>query len=272
MTCLTEEQLLASIDGGIAPNERAALDAHLAGCASCRASLAELGALVGDLAAPPEFDEDAHVKSVMARLDDARPLAVRTARPRWQIVAPMVSAFALAAGALLFVRGGSAPPPEPAFTARGGASEHTLAREVGVRVMTGTSTLSPLVAGMRLQPDAPFTAAVTNVHDGPAYLLLFAVDTKGEVHWLHPAYASAVDNPASVTLRRSSTELPMGTSVILEDAAPGVLRFVSIVTDQPLHVLDIEGLHGSALAKEALQSAYPQASITETDVLVAGAR
>ena len=34
MTCLTEEQLLASIDGGIAPNERAALDAHLAGCAT----------------------------------------------------------------------------------------------------------------------------------------------------------------------------------------------------------------------------------------------
>ena len=37
MRCLSEEQLLSSLDGGISPNELEAIEAHLAGCAGCRA-------------------------------------------------------------------------------------------------------------------------------------------------------------------------------------------------------------------------------------------
>lgn len=270
MKCLTEGQLLASIDGGIAPNERAALDGHVAGCAACRASLQELEALVGDLAVLPEIDEEAHVKSVLARLDEKRPQVARTGRRRWHVVAPVISALAVAAGALLFVQRGPSHPDLPAFAARGGASEHTLARDVGVRLLTGTKTLSPLTAGAHVEPDAAFSATFTNVHESPAYLLLFAVDTKGEVHWLYPAYASAQDNPGSILLGRSTTATTMDTSVILEDVAPGRLRFLSVVTAEPLHVLDIEGLHASTLTKEALVRAYPQASIDELDVVVGG--
>jgi len=191
MKCLTEVQILDLVDGGIAPNERAALDGHLAGCAPCRAARQELEDLVGDLAALPELDEDAHVKAIMGRLDDERPLArtTRRNRIRWGLAAPLASALAIAAGALLFVQTRPSHREDPAFTARGGGSRHTLARDVGVSVRCGTKTLTPLTAGAIVEPDAAFTATFTNVRDTPAYLLLFAIDAKGEVHWLYPAYA-----------------------------------------------------------------------------------
>ncbi len=268
MTCLTEEELLASIDGGIAPNERTTLESHLASCGTCRASLQELELLVGDLAALPELDEEAHVKNVMARLGEKRPLLAKRRSPRWQIFGGALSAVAIAAGALLLLRHEPSLRDDPAFASRGAANEHTLSRDVGIRLLTGDKTLSPVTAGATVTSDAAFTGAYTNVHDKPAYVLLFAVDSKGEVHWLYPAYASSAQNPGSVALRRAEAEAVMGTSVVLDAPAPGLLRFVTVVTDQPLHVLDIEGLRAGALAKDALERAYPQAVITTLDARV----
>ena len=49
MKHLTDEQLSALLDGALPAGERAACDAHLAGCEPCRARLAELSALEGSL-------------------------------------------------------------------------------------------------------------------------------------------------------------------------------------------------------------------------------
>ena len=49
-----QEQLSAALDGTLTPDERAALDAHLAGCASCRRELEELRQVRSLLRAVPE--------------------------------------------------------------------------------------------------------------------------------------------------------------------------------------------------------------------------
>lgn len=279
MNCLTEEELLASIDGGIPPNERSAVDGHLAGCKTCLASLQELESLIGDLTKLPELDEDAHVKGVMDCLGEQRPVAIMPiaarSRPRWMVLGGAFSAVAAAAAVVLFLRGPAAERPDPAFAARGGgASERTLARDVGLRVLTGAkgralvAPLAPLTAGETVASETSFTAAYTNIHDKPAYLLLFAVDSTGAVHWLYPAYVSERENPPSVVLARATKEVAMETSVVLEAPAPGPLRIVSVLTEMPLHVHDIEDRRAEALAKDALERAFPQASIAELAVRV----
>jgi hypothetical protein len=209
----------------------------------------------------------------MARLDEVKPTAAKRQAPRWPVFAGAMSALALAAGVFLFMRHDQAARDggDPAFAARGGASEHTLVRDVGVRVLTGKQRLVPLSSGATVAADASFTAAFTNLHETAAYLMLFSVDSKGEIHWLYPAYTSFGENPVSVPLRRAATEAVMETSVVLDAPTPGPLRFVSLVTEEPLHVLDVERLGGDTLTKEALQRKYPRAAVSELDVVVTAA-
>ncbi len=232
MTCLTEERILAVIDGGVAPNDLVAIDAHLAGCAACRALRLELEELIDDVAATPERELDAHVAQVMARLEEPRatPSAreaslgnKRNATPRWMVGSGVAAALALAASIFLVVRGDHQAASE--FTARGVASnDHSLARDVGVQLLTlgAEHTLEAVAPDARLAATASFTGAYTNLRDAPAYLLLFGVDSAGDVHWLYPAYVSTHDDPSSAVLAPSRIEVSMPTSVVLEAPASSV--------------------------------------------------
>lgn len=86
-----EELLSASLSGDVTAAERAQLDAHLAGCARCRATLeafAEERRLIGGLqAAPPPRDLAARVR---AGIEGRRPAAM----PWWRRPGPLVGAFA----------------------------------------------------------------------------------------------------------------------------------------------------------------------------------
>jgi anti-sigma factor RsiW len=84
--CPRTVELSALIDGQLADAERARIDAHLAGCASCGAMLADLGALRAELRQLPDerlgFDLSEVVRGRIAAASGARP-APRT-RPGWR--------------------------------------------------------------------------------------------------------------------------------------------------------------------------------------------
>ena len=268
MTHLTEEQLFALVDGGVPPNQEGALRSHVSGCSECRRSLEELRELVGDLSTPGASDEEAHVQRVMDRLAEPREHA-RSSTPRttfrWRaVLGGGMSALAVAAAAALLVhRQEALRVDDSSFAARGSKDEATLERNVGVRVFTGRDALVRVTDGARVASNAPFSAAYTNAHPRPAYLLLFAVDSANTVHWLYPAYTDAHQNPASVALERTDREKVLATSVVLDSPAIGALRFVSMVTESPLTVSDIESRAPGALDGEALRRDFPSASIVE---------
>lgn len=271
MTHLSEEQLFALADGGIAPNQEGVLRTHLERCADCRVSLHAVEQLADDLATPDELDEDAHVRGIMARLsnrDGTAKTTLEAAKPRghraW--VAPAAAALAMAAATLLFVRSREQAPPDE-FTARGTASDSTLARNVGVRVFAGAPRPAALERGSVVRPDTSFTGAYRNVHPHPAHLLLFAVDSAHTVHWLYPAYTRADENPSSILLERAEHERLLPTSVVLDVPAEGPLRIVAVTSATSLHVQDIEKRSPKALELGALQRDFP-ASISETIVEV----
>jgi anti-sigma factor RsiW len=131
MTCLDlHDHLDAHLDGELAPEQAAALEAHAAGCTACAAELALAGRLQLALHdSPPAPCPDAVFDAALARIAslererapvgvhaparDRTPLP-RLARPRWRVVvATMTVAAALALGALPFL-GRTA---EPTFSA-----------------------------------------------------------------------------------------------------------------------------------------------------------
>lgn len=104
------EDLTALLDGALAPARRAEVEAHLAGCAACRA---ERDALAGALAAlgalpPPPAPSPWFGARLEARLAEAAPARVgvlaRLLAWRWRLAVPAAGLAAAAAVALLVVR------------------------------------------------------------------------------------------------------------------------------------------------------------------------
>jgi hypothetical protein len=116
--------------------------------------------------------------------------------------------------------------------------------------------LRPLETGAVLDVATPLTATFRNLGDAPAYLLLFAVDTRRIVHWVVPRYS----RPA--TLPVSTGEGVLGTTVVLDGLSPGPLRVVAVITSAPGHVSDVEALEGTPIDAAQLARRFP----TGTDI------
>jgi len=94
MRCRQCERLIQKkLDGDISETERAQLEEHVAGCAGCRAALADYEWIAGTLAAEAPPEEESISVAVMDR--------IRSRRPRFRF-APAIAA-AVAAAILLAV-------------------------------------------------------------------------------------------------------------------------------------------------------------------------
>jgi hypothetical protein len=111
--------------------------------------------------------------------------------------------------------------------------------------------------------------AFTNLSDqSPAYLLLFAVDSGGQVHWLYPAHTDAAKDPEAVRLAYALEPTPLPESVALESPSRGPMRILSIVSRQALKVSAVDPLPPTKLTEEALRARWPDASVAATQVFV----
>jgi anti-sigma factor RsiW len=102
------DELSALLDGALAPAARAAVEAHLAGCAPCRAERARLSgtlAALGRLPAAPE-PSPYFAARLAARLaaEPPRGLFGRLAALRWRLALPAGGLAAAALAGLLVIR------------------------------------------------------------------------------------------------------------------------------------------------------------------------
>jgi len=101
MTCDTAAPLVAAAaDGSLDPQRRRALDAHLAGCAQCRAALEEQRLVASVLASAPIHEASADfLRHVNARIDAAEGSIFGVADFRtWTLrLAPLAAVLALIA-------------------------------------------------------------------------------------------------------------------------------------------------------------------------------
>jgi hypothetical protein len=265
-SCPESEELVTLLDGELTENRAADLRDHLAVCHACAGELDRQRRLVSRVAAPvPGLPSPGAVERIMRRLDcsEAPPR-----RPRSIHVLPALGALGVAAVVLALVvvlpRG---VMDRGAFAARGATVDWT--RKVGVELWALEGDLRKLTAGTTLAPGTALVASYRNVDAAPAYLLAFALDASGEAHWLYPAFVSARSDPEAVRLDASVTQRAFPESVVLEDLPPGPLRFVFVVSREPLHVSSIEGMAPSERDPEALRARWPHARIDELSARVA---
>lgn len=177
------------------------------------------------------------------RVIDARPVA-RTSRRPIAIAAVAVVATLAAAAAVVLVPGGTATDASEQFRAKGaGAGVDAADRWVGVqayRIVDREGRATPVRLGDRVAAGEGLAFAYTNLGPQPfEYLMIVAVDSRGEVFWFYPAYERDGDDPLGIPIRRgyAGVELP---DVVRQRPAAGRLVIYGLFTRAPLRVSDVE--------------------------------
>jgi hypothetical protein len=265
--CPSEDELLSFVDADLSPEQLARVEKHLEVCSACAKQVMTLSGLVEDLGAPlraePPLDVALHVASVMDRLDS------RVIERRWSAWLSWGGGLTAAAAALmLFIKFQSpvipAKVPGAELVARGGPVEASLSRNVGVQLYSSRHTeLSALGSGSRIAQSTALTAGLRNLANEPAYLLLFAVDSRQAVHWIAPEYTSQDSNPEASPIAPAKTERLLPSVATFDDLAPGPLRVIAVISSDPLHVSDVEALPPAELSAERLLKRFPRTEVRQ---------
>lgn len=230
-----EDRIARYLEGDLTTAEATALEAEAAASPGLAKRIAAERALFDALAPPtPSDDSNAFVASVHRRVAAREaPGPRRRGRP--------IAGVALAAAALLsaglasrMMRG----PTEPEPVARGtsSASESKWMGIAAYRLAGG----DPTRLGDVMNADDELLIAYSNLGPAPArYLLVFAVDAAGSVHWYHPAWTDPDDNPVSIRIERGAGDVHLNEAVA-HDLSPGRMTLHGVFLDAPMSVREAE--------------------------------
>jgi hypothetical protein len=275
--CPSPDDLLRVELGELSVNKSTALRAHVDSCAACGATRAALRQLTDDLVGVSAPADDA--QAFVARVEAAARAQPRppawAAQPSWSW-GRRAPVFALAAAALVLVPAGltiglrsrlggeSAPPVVGTVAARGRAA---VAGRVAAEVL--------LVRDGRLQPldgqtvcgAEALAVRVTNLSGRVVQVMAFGRDAAGDVHWLYPGYLDARTNPASVAIADGVKERVLDEIVQPEAPASGPMRFVTLLSSNPLKVKEVEARLAAADPAGGIARLFPDAVARESTAL-----
>jgi anti-sigma factor RsiW len=286
-TCPPEDDLIALLDGEATENRAADLRAHLQRCASCQATLASFERLRDAVAELSDVPEEATALRILEHIQAAPAAPATRSRPPRRLAYPLAVAgvLAVAAAAAIWPRLSGDPGT---FAARGRGHEgavRALHRDVGVTVRrgapvldggalqtpvldggdpqtTGPAGLPPLADGEGVSGETTYAVTYRNLGAGAsAFLMVLAVDSAHAVHWIHPAYLDAGDDPSSVPLDHAVEDQLIPATVTLDSPASGELRVITLVTPRPLRVSQIEALSAPEIAPGPLRARFPEAEV-----------
>jgi hypothetical protein len=267
--CPADVELLRFVDADLPPEQADRTSEHLAGCGNCAAKVTSLRDLIDDVRAPvssANVDIGDHVAEVMRRLD--APVAARPVRRRWLPLG--AGGVALAASvAVAFALRGPDDETRGRFTARGNGAEASLSRDIGVQLYAKDGELRPLQAGGRIRAGTALTAGLRNLGKDSAYLLLFAVDARNEVHWIAPEFTLPDQNPEAVNVVPAKDEKLLPSAVAFDDLSPGTVRVVALISPKPLRVSEVESLPAAELDGAGLMRRFADAEIRQLQLDVA---
>ncbi len=253
MTTLPDRVLFAYLEGEVTASEAEEVERTVERNAADRERLEELRSLRARLGeVSPELeaaDLVATVREALAGQGDAPPRRRSLAVP----VGLGAGLVVLAAAVWLVFHLARAPAgPELASSTPGSETAGEFRpktagilsdqdRWVGLRVYRVRGDNEPERLGDRVsRNDGLLFSYVNGSEDKLGYLMVFAVDGRGEVHWCYPAWQDPERNPPSIPIRtdaRTPIELP---DLIHHDFAPGPLVIYGLFTAAPLHVRQVE--------------------------------
>ncbi|WP_257455159.1 DUF4384 domain-containing protein [Archangium lipolyticum] len=270
--CPPSEQWDLLADRQLGEDEAQALREHARTCDRCGNALKDSEALIARIAAPfGGTAGEASVAEVMRRVRMREAPRARPPRPRWAQAGLVLGALAASLLLVLVAPRMLAGDESADWTPRGAGSPSALSQRVGIRFHRATNPPTPLDAGARLPLTTPLVVAYRNIESArPVYLLAFAVDASGEVHWLYPGHLSETsDEPAPRLETTGPQERMMPEAVQLEAPAAGPLQLVSIVSPEPLRVSSVERLAPGQRTLAALRERWPAAVVEALEVELA---
>lgn len=242
----TEQRaLLAYLEGQTSGDEAAVLEQRLASSAGTRRSLKELEALLGEVARPDPCLEGLDL------VDGVRKAILQKPRHQpvswWRRAVLLVAAtglLTLALGLWLHLAKAPAQRARDPFQAR--SARTPVSREdrwTGIKIFhegaAEGAAKKPQPLGWQLPATHGLLVAYTNQEPSPhGHLMVFAVDHKGEVYWLHPAYERPGTNPSSISISRGvDVEL---SQIIHHGLRQGPLAIYGLFSRRPQKVLAVE--------------------------------
>ena len=253
-TCPSHKEWLSLIDGEVTENRASELRTHACGCSRCAHELERQRHLLRDLAAPVPVAAHA-VAAVMRRIEHAKSPARRFGWRSWTLAG---GALAVAAAAAFLVVPAT-ETHEGIFSARGHRVPWT--QKVGAEVWAIESSPRKLEAGSALSPATAIVASYHNIDAAAAYLLVFAIDARGEIHWAYPGFEDPQTDPGAVRLEPLQMKKVLPDSVMLDDLPAGPLELVTVISREPLHVSRIESLPAPERSAANLRGRFPAAHI-----------
>jgi hypothetical protein len=212
---------------GLPADREARLRAHLPTCPTCRAAYEAY-----------QIAERLDPSAVPARERLARSLGFGAdTRGRTRLSGWRGATLAMVGAAvLLLVVVGPLPGAGSRPVARGGRVDGAGALEVAAFRIHGGSQSARIEH--TVSPDDELAFAYRN-EVAKAFLMIFALDGDGRVHWYHPAWTNPADNPKAVpiTTQVGFKELP---EAIRQPLRGPRLVVYSLFMDQPLDVRTVE--------------------------------
>jgi hypothetical protein len=230
----TTEALAAYLEGEVSASEAVEIEAALADRLEARQRLEQLREIRRGLARPAPELEGIDLVRAVRRAAAAAPVS---ARPRFRAPywASVLAAGALAAAVVLVAR-----PRAVEFRAKGRAAGQDDVRWAGLQAYRVGRSGQPERLGDHLAAGDGLLFSYTNLGPRPFdFLMIFAVDARGEVRWFHPAYERLGVDPASISIRRAEAAVELG-EVVRHDVPAGALTVHALFTRRPLHVVEVE--------------------------------
>jgi hypothetical protein len=234
----TASALAAYLEGELTGSERAAIEAQLAESTHARRTLDQLRDIRSLFEAPATPLERLDLAPRVARaLKEPLPTPSSRGR-RWRAAGLALAAACAASVPFIAAR----PGQDGEFRVKASSKAIPEAKRwAGVRVyrVAGQGAPEPLGESVRARDGLLFS--YTNLGQQPyGYLMLFGVDSTGEVRWFYPAYEVAGESPQSIAVARGAADVALG-DLISHDFAPGQLSIYALFTNEPHGVLEVEG-------------------------------
>jgi hypothetical protein len=238
--------LVLYLEGEVTQSRADEITAHVAGCRPCRERLEQHRQVIEALSITDAEVEGFDLTQPIRAASREPPAPVRS---RWNLLPLCVGAAAglalLGTLALLIFQGrsefgtkGGSPGGSPGCSPAADEQD----RWVGLQVYQVVSE-SPSRLGEELSPGTDLLFSYSNTGQDPyPYLMVFAIDSRGAVHWFYPAFEQTGTDPVSIEISKGERiEL---RERIRHDYAPGELTIVGLFTRAPLKVSEIEARAG----------------------------
>jgi hypothetical protein len=243
---LHKHQIDRTFGGASPPATPARLLRRIWRCAACRVRYERHLLLERALPDGRSRSEDRLWRSIVASAHAADAAGgIRTVARRFLHPAVLLAGGALALA--LFVSRRPDTQPESALpVARGEAADTKSPPTLHLFRTVGDHETEPVDRSIRADDGILF--AYSNPGADLAYLMVFAVDAHGGVHWYYPAYERPGDNPAATPIRTRALGVELGEE-IRHSLPPGPLRVFALFLPRPMFVDEIERIVGEAWMK-----------------------